>query len=43
VIVQFHEFAPGAYRGRRRNRRALAETHRCTWSYPWVYERWDPR
>ena len=43
VIVQFHEFAPGAYRGRRRNRRQLAETHRCTWSYPWVYERWDPR
>jgi FkbM family methyltransferase len=43
VIVQFHEFAPDAYRGRRRNRRQLAETHRCTWDYPWVYERWDPR
>lgn len=41
VIVQFHEFAPGAYRGRRRNRKQLADTHRCTWSYSWVYERWD--
>ena len=29
--------------GRRRNRRQLAETHRCTWSYPWVFERWDRR
>jgi FkbM family methyltransferase len=43
VIVQFHEFAPDAYRARRRNRRHLAETHRCTWNYPWVYERWDAR
>lgn len=43
VIVQFHEFAPGAHRGRRRNRRQLAATHRCTWDYPWVFERWDPR
>lgn len=43
VIVQFHEFAPDAYRARRRNRRQLAETHRCTWSYPWVFERWDRR
>ena len=41
LIVQFHEFAPDAYRARRRNRRQLAETHGCTWSYPWVYERWD--
>jgi FkbM family methyltransferase len=43
LIIQFHEFAPGAYRGRRRNRRQLAATHRATWCYPWVYERWDPR
>jgi FkbM family methyltransferase len=43
VIVQFHEFGPNAHRARRRNRRQLARTHRCTWSYPWVYERWDPR
>lgn len=41
VLVQFHEFAPDAYRARRRNRRQLAETHVCTWSYPWVWERWD--
>ena len=43
VIVQFHEFAPAAHAGRRRNRRQLSETHHCTWSYPWVYERWDRR
>lgn len=43
MIIQFHEFAPNAHRARKRNRRQLAETHRCTWNYPWVYERWDPR
>jgi len=42
-IVQFHEFAPDAYRARRRNRRQLAESHRCTWNYSWIYERWDLR
>lgn len=41
VIVQFHEFAPGAHRRRRRNHRQLSESHTCAWSYPWVYERWD--
>jgi FkbM family methyltransferase len=43
VIVQFHEFGPSAHRGRRRNRRQLSETHTCTWCFPWVYERWDPK
>ncbi len=43
LIIQFHEFGPDAYRSRRRNRRQLSQTHRCTWSYPWVYERWDTR
>lgn len=42
-IVQFHEFHPEAHRSRRRNRRQLAATHRRTWSYGWVFERWDPR
>jgi FkbM family methyltransferase len=41
LIVQFHEFAPDAYRSRRRNRKQLQATHRCTWNYSWVYERWD--
>jgi len=41
IIVQFHEFAPDAYRSRRQNRRQLADTHHCTWNYSWVYERWD--
>ena len=43
VFVQFHEFAPDAYRARRRVRRHLERTHRCTWSHPWVFERWDPK
>jgi len=41
LLVQFHEFAPDAYRARRRSRAHLAETHRCTWNYTWVFERWD--
>lgn len=43
VIVQFHEFVPHAHRGRRRNRAQLSRTHRRTWAFGWVYERWDPR
>jgi FkbM family methyltransferase len=43
LIVQFHEFGPDAYRARRRNRSHLAETHRCTWNFTWVYERWDAK
>jgi FkbM family methyltransferase len=43
VFVQFHEFAPGAYRGIRRSRRQLSKTHDVAWRYPWVWERWDPR
>jgi FkbM family methyltransferase len=43
VFVQFHEFAPNAYRARRRVRRALRRTHDCTWNHTWVFERWDPR
>jgi len=43
VIGQFHEFAPDAYRARRRNRRQLSKTHRCTWNHTWVFERWDPQ
>jgi FkbM family methyltransferase len=42
-FVQFHEFAPDAYRARRRNRQHLSATHACTWNYTWVYERWDRR
>ena len=41
LIVQFHEFVPGAHRLRRRARRLLSRTHGCTWSYPWIFERWD--
>lgn len=43
VSVQFHEWAPGAYAGRRRNRRALQRTHVQQWDYPWVWEFWRRR
>ena len=40
IQVQFHEWAPRAYRRRRHNRAALARTHREDWCFPWVWERW---
>ena len=40
VMVQFHEWHPGAYRRRRRIRRALARSHREVWCYPWIWELW---
>ena len=43
LFIQFHEFAPGAYRGYRRSRRWLSQHHEPTWRYPWVWERWDHR
>ena len=41
LLVQFHEWHPGAYRRRRSLRRALRRTHEERWCYPWVFERWD--
>jgi FkbM family methyltransferase len=43
ISVQFHEWAPDAYRRRYRNRRAFARTHELAWDYPWVWERWTPK
>lgn len=43
LLLQFHRFAPGAVKWRRRIRRALKLTHRCSWSVPWVCERWSAR
>lgn len=40
ISVQFHEWIPGAYRHRRRIRRALRQTHEEVWNYPWVWEVW---
>jgi len=41
VLVQFHEWHPGAYRRRQRNRRALRRTHTEVWCYPWCWELWS--
>ncbi len=43
LLVQFHEWYPGAPGRRRRIRRRLAETHDEVWDYPWVWERWTRR
>lgn len=43
LIVQFHDWHPGAPARRRRLRRELARTHDEVWNYPWVWERWRRR
>jgi len=40
LVVQFHEWHPGAYRRRRAIRRALARSHREVWCYDWIWELW---
>lgn len=42
-LIQFHEWHPGAYRRRRRIRRALARTHELEWDYHFVWEKWVRR
>jgi FkbM family methyltransferase len=39
-LIQFHEWHPGAYRRRRKIRRALRKTHRLEWDYHFVWEKW---
>lgn len=43
VRVQFHRFVPLAVMRRRRIRRQLRATHRCSWNVPWVWEQWVRR
>jgi FkbM family methyltransferase len=43
VLVQFHEWHPGAHRRRRAIRARLRETHDEVWTHPWVWERWQRR
>ena len=38
--IQFHRFVPLASEKRRDLRRRLKQTHRCSWSVPWVWEQW---
>ena len=40
ILVQFHEWLPGAHRRRRAIQRVLRETHTQLWDYPWVWEAW---
>ncbi|MFT4519396.1 MAG: FkbM family methyltransferase [Halioglobus sp.] len=40
-FIQFHEWLPGAYHRRRKIRKALRKTHKLTWDYHFVWERWD--
>jgi FkbM family methyltransferase len=39
-MIQFHEWHPGAYRRRRKIRKALSETHELDWDYHFVWEKW---
>jgi FkbM family methyltransferase len=43
VVVQFHEWHPGAHRRRRRIRRALHRSHDLVWDFPWIWEMWCSR
>jgi FkbM family methyltransferase len=39
-MIQFHEWHPGAYRRRRKIRKAMSKTHRLVWDYHFVWEKW---
>lgn len=39
-LIQFHEWHPRAYQRRRAILSALSETHRCEWSFDFVWEKW---
>ena len=39
-LIQFHEWHPGAYKRRRKIRRALGESHRLVWDYHFIWEKW---
>jgi hypothetical protein len=39
-LIQFHEWHPGAYKRRRKIRKALSESHRLVWDYHFIWEKW---
>lgn len=41
LLVQFHEWEPGAYFRRWQITRALRKTHRRVWNFPFVWECWE--
>jgi FkbM family methyltransferase len=40
IRIQFHEWIPGSYRGRREIVKALNKHHSTDWSYKFVWESW---
>lgn len=43
LLVQFHEWHPGAHRRRRAIRRVLRRSHDMVWDYSWIWELWCDR
>lgn len=41
IMVQYHEWIPGAYWSRMKINRRLSRTHRRVWNYPFVWEKWQ--
>lgn len=40
-LIQFHEWHPGAYRRRKKIRRALEKNFRPVWDYHFIWEKWE--
>ena len=41
IMIQYHEWIPGAYWHRWKITRALKKTHRRVWNYPFIWEKWE--
>ena len=41
LFIQFHNDIPGAEELASSIREGLGRTHQLSWSFPWVWERWD--
>ncbi len=39
--IQYHRFVPDCAARRESIANALAETHKCSWNYEWVWENWE--
>lgn len=40
-LIQFHKISPDAQDNRSQARATLSRSHSMTWSYDWIWERWD--
>ena len=43
IMIQYHEWIPGAYWQRWKITRALKKTHHRVWNYPFIWEKWQRR